>query len=365
MLEIREIVEISAQRKALTAEKQRKCGEGAQGSIIKPEIITINPILQKHYLKLGGAKVVRYLLKRVMYMVITLFIIATVSFFLMKFLPGSPLNAEDKLTEEQREIILEKYGLNDPLPVQYVKYMGDLIRGDLGVSFAFSNTPVTEILIDRMGPSIQLGAQALVFGTILGVILGLIAAIYHNGFIDYTSTIIAVLGTSIPNFVFAGVLQFVLAAKWGLFPVALWGEWEHTILPTIALMIFPMATAARFIRTEMIEVLGSNYIKTARAKGISEPMIVWKHGLRNALIPLITVTGPMAVSLMTGSMVIEQIFAIPGIGEQFVNSVMVNDYPTIMGTTLLFAFLFIFIILVIDLLYGLIDPRIRIGGGDR
>lgn len=307
----------------------------------------------------------RYLLQRVLYMLITLFIIATLSFFLMKFLPGSPLHAEDKLTEEQRQIILEKYGLNDPIPVQYVNYMSDLVRGDLGISFTFSNTPVTEILLDRMGPSLQLGAQALVIGTILGIILGLTAAIFHNGRIDYSATIIAVLGTSIPNFVFAGILQFALAAELGWFPVALWGEWRHTVLPTIALMIFPMATAARFIRTEMVEVLGSNYIKTARAKGISEAGIVWKHGLRNALIPLITVTGPMAVSLMTGSMVIEQIFAIPGIGEQFVNSVMVNDYPTIMGTTLLFATLFIFIILIIDLLYGIIDPRIRIGGGNR
>ncbi|MFD1851981.1 oligopeptide ABC transporter permease [Oceanobacillus bengalensis] len=307
----------------------------------------------------------RYIAKRVMYMLITLFIIATLSFFLMKMLPGSPLNAEEKLTEEQQAIVLEKYGLNDPIPIQYVNYLAGLVQGDLGISFAFSNTPVTDILMDRMGPSAQLGAQALVVGTVIGVLLGLIAAISHNGFLDYTSTIIAVLGTSIPNFVFAGLLQYLFAAEWELFPVALWGSFEHSILPTIALMIFPMATAARFVRTEMVEVLGSNFITTARAKGVSEPGIVFKHGLRNAMIPLVTVIGPMAVSLMTGSMVIEQIFAIPGIGEQFVNSVMVNDYPTIMGTTLLFAALFIGIILVTDLLYGLIDPRIRISGGGK
>lgn len=307
---------------------------------------------------------VRYIATRIIYMVFTLFIIATLSFFLMKLLPGSPLNAEDKLTEEQREMILEKYGLNDPVPVQYGNYMKDLIQGDLGTSFAFSNTAVTEIILDRIGPSAQLGAQALIVGTVIGVLLGLIAALSHNGFLDYTSTIIAVLGTSIPNFVFAGLLQRVFAADLGWFPVALWGDVEHTILPTIALMIFPMATAARFVRTEMVEVLGANYITTARAKGVSEIGIVFKHGLRNALIPLITVIGPLSVSLMTGSMVIEQIFAIPGIGEQFVNSVMVNDYPTIMGTTLFFAALFIGIILVIDLLYGLIDPRIRFSERD-
>jgi oligopeptide transport system permease protein len=307
----------------------------------------------------------RYLLRRVWYMFLTLFIIATASFFLMKILPGSPLNAEDKLSEEQKEIILEKYGLNDPVPVQYAKYLGGLVQGDLGVSFKFDNTPVTTILFDRIGPSALLGFQALILGSVIGVILGLLASIFRNSPIDFSSTIIAVLGTSIPSFVFAGLLQYVFAVKLGWFPVALWGEFEHTILPTIALAIHPMATAARFTRTEMVEVLHSNYIITARAKGVAESGIILKHGLRNALIPLITVLGPMAVGLMTGSMVIEQIFAIPGIGEQFVTSVMVNDYPTIMGTTLLFAFGFILIILIIDLLYGLIDPRIRLAGGSK
>jgi oligopeptide transport system permease protein len=307
----------------------------------------------------------RYLLRRVWYMFLTLFIIATASFFLMKILPGSPLNAEDKLSEEQKEIILEKYGLNDPVPVQYAKYLGGLVQGDLGVSFKFDNTPVTTILFDRIGPSALLGFQALILGSVIGIILGLMASIFRNSPIDFSSTIIAVLGTSIPSFVFAGLLQYVFAVKLGWFPVALWGEFEHTILPTIALAIHPMATAARFTRTEMVEVLHSNYIITARAKGVAESGIILKHGLRNALIPLITVLGPMAVGLMTGSMVIEQIFAIPGIGEQFVTSVMVNDYPTIMGTTLLFAFGFILIILIIDLLYGLIDPRIRLAGGNK
>jgi len=307
----------------------------------------------------------RYILRRVWYMFLTLFIIATVSFFLMKMLPGSPLNAEDKLSEAQKTIILEKYGLNDPEPVQYVKYLVGLAQGDLGISFKFDNTPVTKILMDKIGPSAQLGFQALVVGSILGIALGLLASIFRNSPIDYSSTIIAVLGTSIPSFVLAGLLQYVFAVKLDLLPVALWGDFKHTILPTIALAISPLAVAARFTRTEMVEVLHSNYITTARAKGVGESGIIFKHGLRNALIPLVTVMGPMAVSLMTGSMVIEQIFAIPGIGEQFVTSVTVNDYPTIMGTTLLFAFGFILIILIIDLLYGLIDPRIRLAGGNK
>lgn len=298
-------------------------------------------------------------------MAITLFLIATISFFLMKILPGSPLKDTADLTKAQEDMLLDKYGLNDPVPVQYVRYMGGLVKGDLGISFHFSNTPVTKIIKDRMGPSMQLGAQALVIGTVLGIMLGLLASIFHNGFLDYTSTIVAVLGISIPSFVFAALLQWVFAVQLGWFPVALWDKGiEYSVLPTISLMIFPLATAARFTRTEMLEVLGSDYILTARAKGISEGAIIFKHGLRNALIPLITVIGPMAASLMTGTLVIEQIFAIPGIGEQFVMSVMVNDYPTIMGTTLLLAFLFVAIILIIDLLYGLIDPRIRIDGGD-
>src|SRR5699024_9000807 len=213
--------------------------------------------------------------------------------------------------------------------------------------FAFDFTPFINILMNRIGPSAQLGAQALLAGTILGILFGLLAAISHNGVLDYTSTIIAVLGTSIPSFVFAGLLQRYFAVELDWFPVALWGSFEHSILPTVALMIFPLATAARFTRTEMIEVLGSDFILTARSKGISEYGIIFKHGLRNALIPLVTVMGPMAVSLMTGTLVIEQIFAVPGIGKQFVDSVMVNDPPTIMGTTLLFAFLFVLIILII------------------
>ncbi len=307
---------------------------------------------------------IRYLMQRIFYMLITLLVIATISFFLMKSLPGSPLSAADKLSPEQREVVMESYGLDEPVPVQYITYLGKLVQGDLGLSYAFDNTPVSKILKDRIGPSVQLGAQALIFGTIFGILLGLIAAISHNGPLDYSSTIIAVLGTSIPSFVFAGLLQHYVAVKWGLFPVALWGTFSHTVLPTVALMIFPMATAARFTRTEMIEVLGSDFILTARAKGLTEYGIIFKHGLRNALIPLVTVLGPMAVSLMTGTLVIEKIFAVPGIGEQFVTAVMVNDPPTIMGTTLLFAVLFVVIILVIDLLYVLIDPRIRLTGGD-
>ncbi|KAB8139111.1 ABC transporter permease [Gracilibacillus oryzae] len=306
----------------------------------------------------------KYLIQRIIYMIITLLIIISATFFLMKIMPGSPFNnLGGKITPEQQAFLEEKYGLDEPVPVQYFNYITGVFQGDFGVSFQYENRPVSQMILDRIGPSAELGAQALIIGAILGIILGMIAAIKHNTWLDYSSNIIAVIGISIPSFVFAGLLQYYLAVKWQIFPVSFWESPIHTVLPTIALMIFPMAICARFMRTEMLEVLGSDYIELARAKGVSNNSIMFKHALRNALIPVITVLGPMTVSLMTGTLVIEQIFAVPGIGEQFVTSINTNDYPVIMGTTILFAVLFVVVILIVDLLYGLIDPRIRITGG--
>ncbi|MEH7356821.1 oligopeptide ABC transporter permease [Neobacillus drentensis] len=305
----------------------------------------------------------KYLLKRVIYMFFTLFLVASITFFLMKLIPGSPFNTFEKLSDVQRNILFEKYGLNDPLPVQYLNYMKNLVMGDLGVSFQFNNTPVTELLGNRIGPSAILGLQAMIFGSIFGIFLGTIAALKQNTWIDYTSTFIAVVGKSVPSFIFAGLLQYYIAVKLGWLPVMFWRGPEYTILPTIALSMFPISIAARFMRTEMIDVLGSDYITLAKAKGASRFQISVKHALRNALIPVVTVLGPLAVSLMTGSLVIERIFGIPGIGEQFVKSINSNDYPVIMGTNLLFAVLFVVVILIVDILYGVIDPRIRISGG--
>ncbi|WP_071459148.1 oligopeptide ABC transporter permease [Bacillus massilinigeriensis] len=307
----------------------------------------------------------KYLAKRVLYMFITLFLIASLTFFLMKIIPGTPFASANKLSPQQVEIMKAKYGLDKPVPVQYVTYLGKLAKGDLGISFQFNNTPVTDLMIKRLGPSAQLGFQAVFFGTIVGLLLGVFAALRQNTWVDYGATFLAVLGKSIPNFVFAGLMQYYIGVKLGLLPVLFWKGFEYTIMPTIALSMFPIAIAARFMRTEMIEVLGTDYITLAKAKGASFFEIAFKHALRNALIPLITVLGPLTISLMTGSLVIEQIFAIPGLGEQFVKAVNVNDYPVIMGTTLLFAFLFVVVILIVDILYGIIDPRIRLSGGSK
>lgn len=308
---------------------------------------------------------VKYLSQRVIYMILTLFIIATFTFFLMKIIPGTPFSNASKLSATQLIIMKDKYGLDEPIPVQYMNYMVNLVKGDLGVSFQFNNVGVTDILVKSIGPSATLGFQAILLGTFLGIILGVIAALKQNTWVDYSSTFVAVLGKSIPSFVFAGLLQYYIGVKLGWFPVAFWRGPEYTVLPTIALAMFPLATTARFVRTEMVEVLESDYIILAKAKGASWFEIAFKHALRNALIPVITVLGPLVVSLMTGSLVIEKIFGIPGIGEQFVKSITVNDYPVIMGTTILFAVLFVVVILIVDLLYGLIDPRIRIAGGKR
>lgn len=306
----------------------------------------------------------KYFLKRVFFMLVTLWLIATITFFLMKLLPGTPYTNQEKLSPETIAMLNKQSGLDKPVIVQYGIYLKNLLVGDFGISFQFKNQPVSKLLFNRIGPSVQLGAQAIIFGTIVGTLLGIIAAMQQNTWVDTLATLLAILGRSIPNFVFAVLLQYVFAFKYGLLPIAKWDQgFLSTILPTIALAMSPMADSARFIRTEMVEVLHSDYIELARAKGLSRGQVAFRHGLRNSLIPLVTLLGPLAVGLMTGSLVVENIFAIPGIGEQFVKSIMTNDYPTIMAITILYSSMLVFVILLVDVLYGLIDPRIRVSGG--
>ena len=308
----------------------------------------------------------RYILRRVALMAVTLFIIISVTFLLVQFLPGSPFANEELLTETQLALLYEKYGLNEPIHIQYFNYIRNVLKGDFGVSFQFNNIPVTQILADRAGPSIQLGLQAMVLGTTVGTILGIIAAVKQNTWIDTLTSTVAIGGRSVPNFVFAVLLQFIFAVVLEWLPIAFWRDgFLSSILPTIALAISPTAEAARFIRTEMIEVLNSDYIELAKAKGFSKIYIISKHALRNAIIPLLTILGPVTASLMTGSLVIENIFSIPGIGEQFTKSILVNDYPTIMGVTIMYSVILVIIILIVDILYGLIDPKMRVTQGGK
>lgn len=308
---------------------------------------------------------IKYVLKRVFFMMITLWLIATITFFLMQLLPGTPYTNQERLSPETIEMLNKQVGLDKPVLVQYGIYLSNLLQGDFGISFQFKNQPVANLLAGRIGPSLQLGLQAIIVGTFVGTILGTISAMKQNTWVDSSSTLIAILGRSIPNFVFAVLLQYVFAMKLHILPIAKWDGFVYTILPTIALAMSPLADSARFIRTEMVEVLHSDYVELARAKGLSRWEIAFKHGLRNSLIPLMTLLGPLAVALMTGSLVVENIFAIPGIGEQFVKSITTNDYPTIMAVTILYSFMLIFVILIVDLLYGLVDPRIRVSEGSR
>lgn len=306
----------------------------------------------------------RYLLKRILYMILTLLIVATATFFLMKLMPGSPYTNEAKMTHAQIQIMNEQYGLNKPLWQQYLIYLGGMLHGDLGVSFQYSNQPVATLIGSRLGASMQLGLQAMIFGVFFGIIIGAIAAIKCGTWVDTTATVISIIGKSVPNFILAVLLQYYIGLKLGWSPIAGWGSFSQTIMPTIALGVGPLAETARFIRTSMVDTLTSDYIELAKAKGLSRSQVVRKHALRNSLIPLVTLLGPYTVSLMTGSMVIENIFNVPGIGEQFVKSILTNDYPTIMGTTMVFSVGLVIALLITDIIYGLIDPRIRLQGGD-
>ncbi len=305
---------------------------------------------------------IKYILQRIGFMAITLFLIMSITFFLMKLMPGSPFN-DEKLSAAQKAIINEKYGLNDSLPVQYVHYLGKVIKGDFGVSFQYDNKEVWSLIQPRLGPSMEIGLYAMIVAVIFGILFGLISAFKKNTWIDYTSTVITVFAISVPAFVLAVLLQYFLAVKLAVFPVSGWTSLESAVLPTASLGLGLIAVIARYIRSEMIEVLSSDYILLARAKGLSEPRILIVHALRNTLIPLVTVAIPMLASVLTGTLTIETIFAIPGIGDQFVRSIQTNDYPVIMALTLLFSFLFVVSIFVVDILYGIIDPRIRTQGG--
>ncbi|MFB6467299.1 ABC transporter permease [Cytobacillus sp. Hz8] len=308
----------------------------------------------------------QFILKRIVYILITLLLISTITFVLMQKLPGSPYGNEEKITAAQREVLNQRYGLDKPVAEQYLYYIKGLVRGDLGISFQFGDQPVNKIISTRVWPSVQLGIQALILGSLIGIILGIISAKFQNTWIDTSSSIIAILGRSVPNFVFAVILQLLFAIYLKWLPIGLWNNgFYSTILPTIALSFAPMADAARFVRTEMIEVLHSDYIELARSTGIGEWEIAVRHGLRNAIIPFITVIGPMVATLLVGSLVIEQIFAVPGIGEQFVKSILSNDYYTIMGVTILYSTLLVVVILIVDILYILIDPRMRLSRGDK
>lgn len=308
----------------------------------------------------------KYLIKRIAVSVITLLVILLLLFLMLEYMPGSPFN-DEKLTVDQLALLNQKYGLDQPVFIRFFNYVKNMLTGDFGVSYSISkNTPISALLQTRLPISLRVGGQAVLLGTILGLILGVIAAIKHNTIWDTITTIISVLGVSLPSYVFALGLSYYLGFKITLFPLLYSAEspFKSTVLPTIALCMFTIATIARFTRTEMLEVLGSDYMQLAESKGISGITLLTRHALRNALIPIITVLAPLVVGLMTGSLVIEKIFSIPGIGSLLVTAIQSNDYNVIVALAFIYSAMYILIMLVVDILYGIVDPRIRLAKED-
>ncbi len=309
----------------------------------------------------------KYCLKRIGMAAATILAIIIILFFLLQLMPGSPFNNE-RLTDEQKQQLEEKYGLDKSLPEQIVIYIKNMLTGDFGVSYNIQqNYPVASLLASRYPVSIRIGLQAFAVGVILGLVLGIISALHHNSILDTGTTVFAMLGSSIPSHVVALALLFFLAFRLDLFPLTYSSGTPvlSSILPTIALAISPMAMTARFTRNEMIEVMSSEYILLAETKGMKSLRVILVHGLKNTLVPLITTMGPMLMGLLTGSTVCEQIFSIPGIGSLFITAIQSNDYNIVITLAFIYSAIYIGIMLVIDILYGIIDPRIRLSGGKK
>ncbi|MDP4088570.1 MAG: ABC transporter permease [Bacillota bacterium] len=308
----------------------------------------------------------KYLLKRILISLATLLAILLILFLMLELMPGSPFN-DEKLTADQITLLNAKYGLDKSVFIRFVNYVKNMLTGDFGVSYTISkNTPISELLHSRLPVSLRIGGQAVLLGTVVGLILGIIAALKHNTIWDTATTVISVLGVSLPSYVFALALSYTLGYKLKWLPLlySTDNSMKSSVLPTIALCMFTVATIARFTRTEMLEVLGSDYILLAESKGISGFGLIFRHELRNALIPIITVLAPLIVGLMTGSLVIEKIFSIPGIGSLLVTAIQSNDYNVVVALTFIYSAMYIGIMLAVDILYGVIDPRIRLAKED-
>jgi oligopeptide transport system permease protein len=298
-------------------------------------------------------------------MLLSLYLIVTVTFFLMRLAPGNPFTSEKQLPPEIEAALNAHYGLDDPWYQQYADYLVRIAQWDFGPSFKYKTRTVNDLISEGFPVSLALGAQAILIALALGLLLGIIAAMHHNKWQDYSAMIVAVFGISVPSFIMATVLQYFFAIKWGLLPVARWDSFMHTILPSLALAASPMAFIARLTRSSMLEVLANDYIRTAKAKGLSKGVITVKHTIRNALLPVVSYMGPLSAGIITGSFVIEKIFGIPGLGSHFVTSISNRDYTVIMGVTVFYSIILLISILLVDIAYGLIDPRIKIAGGKK
>lgn len=311
----------------------------------------------------------QFIIKRVLWFIPTILAVAAVTYVIMNLTPGSPFQpaGANNLREDIIKQIEKQYGLDKPLPVRFVLYLSKAVRGDFGESYSRRPQKVNDIIRRGFPVSLQLGAMALAFATVGGLILGILAAINQNGAIDYISITLAILFYSVPSFVL-GILMLIFWViwvpdwtGWRFFRVGGWDSPRDWILPTIALGAGPLAQLARYTRSSMIDVIRSDYVRTARAKGLAERKVVLKHVLKNALIPVITLVGPLFAALGTGSFFVEQVFRVPGIGQYFVTSMSTKDHPMIMAVVLLYGAFLAMMNLIVDVMYGVVDPRIRLG----
>lgn len=301
-----------------------------------------------------------YVVRRIVSMVITLFFVITLTFVMMHSIPGNPFTGEKKLPPAIEKALMEKYNLDKPLSQQYVDYVSGVAKGDFGPSMKYNGRTVNDLIGDGFPVSAELGGLAILLIVILGIPLGVVAALKQGTWVDRTMIFFAIVGVTIPSFVLATLLIYVFGTKLKWLPTSRWVSWKSRIMPTIALGVSSIAYVARLTRSSMLEVINQDYIRTARAKGLSETVVVFKHALKNALIPVVTYLGPLTAAILTGSFIIEKIFAVPGMGRMFVESISNRDYTVIMGVTIFYSLILVLFIFIVDLIYGLIDPRIKI-----
>ena len=320
----------------------------------------------------------KYILERLLIAVATVFVVITLTFFLMHAIPGTPFSTGNaNLTEEALAAMEANYGLDKPLFQQYLIYLRNILHGNFGTSITYTNRSVSDIIRLAFPVSADLGLRALCFAVIAGILLGIGAALHHGKALDHISSVVAIIGISIPSFVLGTLLQAALGlwlsgwvketfhTSFQLFPISRWESFRYTILPSFALGLGSIATITRLMRSSMLDVISQDYVKTARSKGISNTAVVWRHEVRNALMPVVTVVGRMVGTICTGSFVIESLFAVPGLGKYYVNSVTARDYTLTMGLTVFYAIFVVASTLLVDILYCVIDPRVRLSGKGR
>ena len=301
----------------------------------------------------------RYIIRRIIISLLTLFFLITIMFVLVRMLPGDPFTSS-KMTPELRVNMERYYGFDKPIIIQYFQYIKNLFKGDFGYSFNYTNWTVTDIIKQGFPYSLNIGIRAVAFSSFFGIVLGITASLNRGRIIDKVCILIAIVGASVPNFVVASLLQYVFGVKYKILPVAGLDTFRHTILPTFALGFYGLAYQTRLMRSSMLEVVNKDYIKTAKAKGLKRSEIIVKHQIRNAILPIVTVIGPTIAAAITGTFVIESIFAIPGIGKYYVLGVQTLDYTLILGLSIFYGFFLVSANFIVDLVYGYVDPRIKL-----